>query len=324
MTNKPACPVCGRPYSPDEATCQECGWELQGAYELVPDTAEVQLRYERDLAQARLNYRERQVQQAQMQLADVESELKNAQAYTAQVEEAQAQIAKLESELKDSQVQTDKVVDKLREAQAQIAKLESELKDSQVQTDKVVDKLKEAQAQIAKLESELKDSQVQTDKADGHYGNTINDFIILDNYPAVEVDTPGKIDDVNQVLKIYEIREAYRIILPIPPIPTVYLNNPLASEFLWDQVVKIEKKSRTLSLQLAQKESYISELKEEIAKLKHQKLVNSLLPILFLILVGIGTNLFTSDQNQMVGFILLCIGASGQIVIILIPYINKR
>ncbi len=94
MTNQPPCPVCGRPYSPEEAICPECGWELHGPYILGPITREEQLRYERDLAQARLAYRERQFQQAQAQLAALASELSRER------EQAQAQLAALEASLK--------------------------------------------------------------------------------------------------------------------------------------------------------------------------------------------------------------------------------
>ncbi|RRR73164.1 MAG: hypothetical protein EI684_09280, partial [Candidatus Viridilinea halotolerans] len=67
IQDNPVCPVCTRPYTSHEAFCPECGWELQGGYELVPDTAKLQLRYERDLEEARLAYRERQLQQIQAQ-----------------------------------------------------------------------------------------------------------------------------------------------------------------------------------------------------------------------------------------------------------------
>ncbi len=60
MTDQPACPVCGRPYSPDEAICPECGWQLHGPYILGPITPAIQEQYERDLAQARDAWRLRQ------------------------------------------------------------------------------------------------------------------------------------------------------------------------------------------------------------------------------------------------------------------------
>ncbi|NCC30584.1 MAG: hypothetical protein EOM24_01020 [Chloroflexia bacterium] len=61
MNENPCCPVCTRVYSPTEVTCPECNWELQGAYVLVPDTTEMQLRYERELNQARQAYLLRRV-----------------------------------------------------------------------------------------------------------------------------------------------------------------------------------------------------------------------------------------------------------------------
>ncbi|MBP1466489.1 right-handed parallel beta-helix repeat-containing protein [Candidatus Chloroploca sp. M-50] len=61
MNENPCCPVCTCVYSPTEVNCPECNWELQAAYVLVPDTAEMQLRYERELNQARLAYLLRRV-----------------------------------------------------------------------------------------------------------------------------------------------------------------------------------------------------------------------------------------------------------------------
>lgn len=60
MTTLPACPVCERPYGPDEATCPRCGWELHGFYILGPIPPAVQEQYERDLAEARHAWRLRQ------------------------------------------------------------------------------------------------------------------------------------------------------------------------------------------------------------------------------------------------------------------------
>ncbi|RRR73163.1 MAG: hypothetical protein EI684_09275 [Candidatus Viridilinea halotolerans] len=129
MTNNPACPVCARPYSPNEANCPACGWQLQGGYELIPDTADVQLRYERDLAQARLAYRERQFQQAQAQLA--------AQAARDQVR-IDALEATLSREREETQAQLATVVAELRrereEAQSQMVALATELRHEQAQS----------------------------------------------------------------------------------------------------------------------------------------------------------------------------------------------
>ncbi|MBP1466488.1 hypothetical protein EYB53_012305 [Candidatus Chloroploca sp. M-50] len=95
MSTHCSCPVCTRLYSPNEAICPECGWELQGAYELVPDTAEIQLRYERDLAHARLAYRERQLQHAQSQLAA------NAQRDQARIQALEVRLAALETRVNE-------------------------------------------------------------------------------------------------------------------------------------------------------------------------------------------------------------------------------
>ena len=147
MTNKPPCPVCGRPYSPEEAICPECGWELHGPYILGPITREEQLRYERDLAQARLNYRERQFQQAQAQLAA------NAQRDQAQLAALEARLSALEAELSRERAQ----------ARAQVAALEAELSREREQTQTQIAALKanlsrereQTQTQIAALKADL-------------------------------------------------------------------------------------------------------------------------------------------------------------------------
>ncbi|MBP1466485.1 hypothetical protein EYB53_012290, partial [Candidatus Chloroploca sp. M-50] len=128
MTTDALCPVCTRPYSPNDAICPDCGWELQGGYELVPDPSEVYLRYERDLAQARLAYRERQLQQTQARLA-------------AQAAQDQARIEVLETTLSREREQT----------QAQVVALVTELRREQEQT----------QAQVVALVTELRREQEQ-------------------------------------------------------------------------------------------------------------------------------------------------------------------
>ncbi|NCC30582.1 MAG: hypothetical protein EOM24_01010 [Chloroflexia bacterium] len=118
MTTDALCPVCTRPYSPNDAICPDCGWELQGGYELVPDPSEVYLRYERDLAQARLAYRERQLQQTQTRLA-------------AQAAQDQARIEVLETTLSREREQT----------QAQVVALVTELRREQEQARSQVETL---------------------------------------------------------------------------------------------------------------------------------------------------------------------------------------
>ncbi len=150
MTDQPACPVCGRPYSPEEAICPECGWELHGPYILGPITREEQLRYERDLAQARLNYRERQFRQAQARLAALEARLSALEAdLSRERDQAQAQLAALASELNREREQ----------AQAQPAALEARLSALKAELNRERD---QAQAQVAALKAELNRERDQT------------------------------------------------------------------------------------------------------------------------------------------------------------------
>ena len=173
MTDKPACPVCERPYGADEATCPECGWELQGSYELVPDTAEVRLRYERDLAQKRLAYRERQfqrtqarleatVQRDQDRLAALEASLAALEAdLSRERDQAQTQIAALKADLSREREQT----------QTQIAALKANLSREREQTQTQIAALKadlsrerdQAQTQIRELNKQLE--QVGSERA---------------------------------------------------------------------------------------------------------------------------------------------------------------